>query len=259
MIGFKEIIVFMINQTTEVTASTFETFIKSKQICVVRAQVGAIVGFNTILKGQLEQSFKDKINVGVIDTSKIDYSNKAIQHFLTISFPKIGLQKSAAIFPGYYLFKNGTLIAYHPGTINPSQMDARVQGVAALFGVAFGLIVGIATDNARNGWQVFFEALEAPVGFKVFEFFKEILGAKSHSYSQQRQQFVYGQELLNAYKLLQVSPDATDEKVAKAWKELQLKHHPDLHPNDVEAKTKFIQELNQAYELIKNDRAKRRK
>ena len=249
----------MSNEQIEVTTTNFKSFTTSNKICVLRAQVGIELTFNAILKSHLEQQFQGLVNIGVIDTTKIDYKNKAIQHFLKVGFPKIGLQKTDTVFPGYYLFKNGNLAAYHPGTINPSQIDARVQGVAALFGAAIGLIVGITTKDSRKGWEVFLEAIEAPVGFKVFQFFQEILGAKSHSYSQQRQKVVYSEELLNAYKLLHVEPDVNDEELHKAWKKLFTKHHPDKHPNDVAAKTKFVQELNQAYELIKISRDKKKK
>lgn len=31
-------------------------------------------------------------------------------------------------------FKNGNLVAYHPGTIDPSKIDAKIYGYAMLFG-----------------------------------------------------------------------------------------------------------------------------
>jgi DnaJ-domain-containing protein 1 len=128
-----------------------------------------------------------------------------------------------------------------------------------LFGVIAGLIVGFSEKDSLKGLETFLEAMEAPVAFKIFLFFKDILGAKSYSYSQQKQKVFYEDELLNAYKLLQVSPDATDAEVAKAWGAMNLKHHPDKHPNDVASKTKLTQEINQAYDLIKKSRGKGRK
>ncbi len=53
------------------------------------------------------------------------------------------------------------------------------------------------------------------------------------------------------YKVLGVSPDASDEEIKKAYRKLAKKYHPDLNPGDAEAAQK-MQEINAAYEQIKN-------
>ena len=53
------------------------------------------------------------------------------------------------------------------------------------------------------------------------------------------------------YKVLGLSPDASDEDVKKAYRRLAKKYHPDLNPGDQEAARK-MQEVNAAYEQIKN-------
>lgn len=53
------------------------------------------------------------------------------------------------------------------------------------------------------------------------------------------------------YKVLGVSPDASDEEVKQAYRRLAKKYHPDLNPGDAEA-AKRMQEVNAAYEQIKN-------
>ena len=53
------------------------------------------------------------------------------------------------------------------------------------------------------------------------------------------------------YKVLGVSPDASDEEIKKAYRKLAKKYHPDLNPGDEEA-AKKMQEVNAAYEQIKN-------
>jgi len=53
------------------------------------------------------------------------------------------------------------------------------------------------------------------------------------------------------YKVLGVSPDASDEEIKKAYRRLAMKYHPDRNPGDEEAARK-MQQINAAYEAIKN-------
>ena len=53
------------------------------------------------------------------------------------------------------------------------------------------------------------------------------------------------------YKVLGVSPDASDEEIKRAYRRLAKKYHPDINPGDAEAARK-MQEVNAAYEQIKN-------
>lgn len=57
-----------------------------------------------------------------------------------------------------------------------------------------------------------------------------------------------------AYKVLEISPDATDDEVRKAYRKLALKHHPDkvatLGEDVRKAAEKKLQEINAAKDLI---------
>ena len=53
------------------------------------------------------------------------------------------------------------------------------------------------------------------------------------------------------YKVLGVSPNASDEEIKRAYRLLAKKYHPDLNPGDQEA-ARRMQEVNAAYEQIKN-------
>ena len=53
------------------------------------------------------------------------------------------------------------------------------------------------------------------------------------------------------YKILGVSPDASDEDIKRAYRRLAKKYHPDLNPGDKEA-ARRMQEVNAAYEQIKD-------
>jgi DnaJ like chaperone protein len=62
----------------------------------------------------------------------------------------------------------------------------------------------------------------------------------------------------SAYKILEITPDASDEELKKAYRKMAIKYHPDKVSHlgeDVQkaAKEKF-QQLNAAYEAIKKER-----
>lgn len=61
----------------------------------------------------------------------------------------------------------------------------------------------------------------------------------------------------NPYETLGVKQKATDHEIREAFKKLAKKYHPDLHPDDKQAESKF-KEYSGAYDLLK-DKDKRRK
>lgn len=62
---------------------------------------------------------------------------------------------------------------------------------------------------------------------------------------------------IDYYKILGVDKSASQEDIRKAFKKLARKHHPDLNPNDPDAKRRF-QEINEANEVL-GDPEKRKK
>ncbi len=64
-------------------------------------------------------------------------------------------------------------------------------------------------------------------------------------------------DFIDYYKVLGVAKGATAEDIKKAYRKLARKHHPDLDPNNTEAKRKF-QEINEANEVL-SDPEKRKK
>lgn len=64
-------------------------------------------------------------------------------------------------------------------------------------------------------------------------------------------------EYIDYYKVLELNKTATDAEIKKAYRKLARKYHPDLNPNDVDAKKKF-QQINEANEVL-SDPEKRKK
>ena len=55
--------------------------------------------------------------------------------------------------------------------------------------------------------------------------------------------------MTDPYKVLGVSPSATDEEIKDAYRKLAKKYHPDLNPGNAEAEAKF-KEAGEAYEVL---------
>lgn len=55
---------------------------------------------------------------------------------------------------------------------------------------------------------------------------------------------------MDPYKVLGVSPEATEDEIKKAYRELTKKYHPDRHDGDVYAEI-LMAEINRAYESLK--------
>jgi len=57
--------------------------------------------------------------------------------------------------------------------------------------------------------------------------------------------------MIDPYKVLGVSPGASQDEIKKAYRKKAKEYHPDLHPNDPEAARK-MNEINEAYDMLQN-------
>lgn len=82
------------------------------------------------------------------------------------------------------------------------------------------------------------------------------LGISSIDYDSIQAMFLKNAE--SAYKILEISKQATDEEVRKAYKRMAIKHHPDkvghLGEDVQKAANEKFKEINQAFEQIKKER-----
>jgi curved DNA-binding protein CbpA len=60
------------------------------------------------------------------------------------------------------------------------------------------------------------------------------------------------------YNTLGINTDASAEEIKKAYRSLALKHHPDRNPGDTGAAEAKFKEINEAYEVLGDEEARRR-
>jgi curved DNA-binding protein len=56
-------------------------------------------------------------------------------------------------------------------------------------------------------------------------------------------------DFIDYYKILEINSTASESDIKSAYRKLARKFHPDLNPNDENAKKKF-QEVNEANEVL---------
>ena len=82
------------------------------------------------------------------------------------------------------------------------------------------------------------------------------LGINQKDYESIKAMFV--KDTTSAYRILEISPDASDEELKKAYRRMALKYHPDkvnhLGESLMKAANEKFQQLNAAYEAIKKER-----
>lgn len=69
---------------------------------------------------------------------------------------------------------------------------------------------------------------------------------------------MFGTSIEDAYKVLEITPEATDEEVKKAYRKMAMKHHPDkvesLGEDVRKAAEEKFNKIHEAYQQIKNER-----
>jgi len=121
-----------------------------------------------------------------------------------------------------------------------SNMDysSRLQLLHLLFGIS-------GADGNVNSMEL--EAIERMSGY---------LGISGTDFSSIKNMFV--PETDSSYKILEISPDASDEEVKKAYRKMAMKYHPDKvsHLGEEFRKTadEKFKKVNEAYNRIKKER-----
>jgi len=63
--------------------------------------------------------------------------------------------------------------------------------------------------------------------------------------------------MVDYYRVLEVSKNATSSDIKKAYRRLALKWHPDKNPDNQEDATKKFKEISEAYEVLADDKRRR--
>lgn len=252
--SFSENQLFMKTEPIHLLSPDLSKFIDTNMLCVVKAGLEETPSFNGTLNNQLSQFYKANLKIGSINIETLDYTNEFVKSLIGERMTNIGLDGSETMLPGYYLFKDSRLVAYHPGTFDISRLDAGEQKAYLWIGTIAGILSGLSQKSFASALLTFSATMEVPTGVNIFRFFKEVVESKNNLDIRRKQKIVFMTEIDKAYALLKVAKTATDAEVKKAWKNLLLQCHPDKNQHDQESYTKLTVQINEAYEIIMNHR-----
>lgn len=244
----------MKTEPIQISSADFPHFINSSKITVIKAGLEEVLDFNATLNSQLNQIYKDTIKIGYINIESLDYTDEFVRSLIGEKMINIGLKSSDKMSPGYYLFKNSRLVAYHPGTFDISKLDTQVQKATLWTGVALAVIAGFSTNSFASALLTFSATMDASTGMNISKFFKEVLESKDEVDILRKQKRIFLSEIEKAYAFLKVSKFASDDEVKKAWKRMLVEFHPDKSTENKDVRTKLTISINEAFDIIMNYR-----
>lgn len=185
---------------------------------------------NTMLRSELD--YIKRFYVSNFGTKRAEEYIKMLREILTKEYD---LDKVTAQIK-YMDYASRLQLLYYLFGIAEADAAINDEELAVLSKIAQGLNISV-TD---------FESTKAMFG-NAYNYYRQ-QGGGSHDYN----------KLDNAYKILEITSDASDDDVKKAYRNMAKKHHPDLvsHLGEDVRKSaeQKLQEINSAYELIKNER-----
>lgn len=192
--------------------------------------------------------------VGWIDTSEINLGDNATRSWIDAQHSRIGRPAGAPVRPGYYLFLDGQVWAYHSGLI-----DFKRDTIS--------LGVGITAAIAALYWQRpllldgAIHAASFQASGRVLLCFEAAMAARQQHATQRAPhqpppppaQEATIDEVGLAFEVLGLAPSATQDEVKARFRALAKEWHPDrftnTSPKSAEASLRMSQ-INVAYSVI---------
>lgn len=243
-------------EPTEIEPGAFFDFIGQPGLVLVFVPVHIAHRYNPALARHLSKDEAETVEFGRIGLIELVLGFPPAAMFLAQGLAACGVSVPLAVAPGYYLFRDGQLLAWESGFVAPADLPRMIgPSLLGLVGYAFTQNRGILLTTMRLGMREasarrlaarFREAAERP--------------PPSAAPPPPPPPRPPRDELLAAYSVLGVAPTATDREVNRAWRKLQSELHPDLAANDPTEharRTRLMSELNRAREVIRRHRGRR--
>jgi hypothetical protein len=230
-------------------------FVGRPSLTVVFISVHSAHTFNRSVCRYLGKEPPEEVDYGTVDFIDLVMSGGQLLPYLHEGLYSCGAPASLGVLPGYWLFRQGEVLAWDSGLPTVEDAQALVRG--AFLGALWS---GLTRDLTFVG-RALRSAADDITGRRMgLAFHQASKGARA---SARRPPSTDGwsaaDDLQRAYDLLGVRPDATDQQVQDAWRKRRVDFHPDRAAQDAEEferLSRLSAEVNRAREVIKNHRAR---
>jgi hypothetical protein len=154
--------------------------------------------------------------------------------------------------PGYWLFRNGEVLAWDAGLPNLPELKSTAPSALLAF------LWTLATRDPRLLARTLQLAGRAPVAQRIANHFQTALRQPHRERTETNQTESDAQDLSWAYRTLEVSPTASMQDVQRAWRRKRAQYHPDRAANDPAEFARLnhlAQQINRARDVILQHRA----
>lgn len=241
---------------TQIEPSAFFDFIGRRGLVVVFIPLHIAHPFNPALVRHFRREADCDVEFGRVSLLQLVLRQMPAALFLAQGLRACGIFRPFDVLPGYYLFRDGQMIAWDSGFASRADLRHMVgPSLLGAVGYAFTRNRGVLTTTLRIGAR---EAAASRLAAAFADAAKRPPPSAAPPRPPPRPPM---SDLMAAYRLLGVEPTATDREVMTAWRKLQTELHPDLAADDPQEylrRTELMTELNRAREIIRAHRGRAR-
>jgi hypothetical protein len=255
-----------VNEPLAIEPARFFEFIASSEIAVVLLSVHPAHAFNRGLCERLAEHEGAEVAFGVVPLVQLALGAGNVLVFLSEGLRDCGSASPLGALPGYWLFRGGRVLAWHPGL--PAGADAKT--------IARNAFLSALWAGIKRRWstvaEVLYAATEDVAAARIATSFRSTLAGHgqqatasgSHAYDRRGPRTTPfrgpADELGWAYRVLGVAPSASDQEVKDAWRKRRVEAHPDRagdDPAEFERRSQMSAEINRARDVIFGHRGRR--
>jgi hypothetical protein len=247
------------SEPVEISASHFFDFIAAPSLAVVFVSMHPAYPLNRAIGRRLEEAQGSDVSFGTIGVMELIVTGGRALSFLRRGLSSCGVSVPLEVLPGYYLFRQGRMLAWDSGL--PDRSDAGpILGGSLLGMIAFAFSRDLALLGKAMRFAVD-EATAARLALHFGRIVEEDGGRSRHegAYAGHASPRDADDDVMRAYRTLGVTPEATDQEVDAAWRRLRVDLHPDRtagDPAEFERRSRFAAQINWARDAIRAHRAR---